>query len=277
MKMYRACNDGIKILGATILHFSGTSPSGASLETRQLTYITDDSDKVFLSREVCKELGMISEQFPTIGETPTTHPPAQSAITHNTTDSPIPPCKCPKRQMPPSKPTQLPYPVNEANRQHLQQWLLNYYASSMFNTREHQPLPLMDTLPMRLMVDPDATPIAHHSPIPVPLHLQDEVKAGLDRDVELGILEPVPVGKPVIWCHRMVICAKKNGKPCRTVDFQALNIHATRETHHTPSPFHQAYSVPCKTKKTVLDCWNGYHSVLSTQTIDTDNIYHSMG
>ena len=125
MKMYTACNDSIKILGATILRFSGTSPSGASLETRQLTYITHDSDKVFLSREACKELGMISEQFPTIGETPTTHPSAQSAITHDTTDSPIPPYKCPKRQMPPSKPTQLPYPANEANRQHLQQWLLN--------------------------------------------------------------------------------------------------------------------------------------------------------
>ena len=119
----------------------------------------------------------------------------------------------------------------------------------------------MDTLPMRLMVNPDATPIAHHSPIPVPLHWQDEVKAGLDRDVELGVLKPVPVGEPVTWCHRMVICAKINGKPRRTVDFQALNIHATRETHHTPSPFHQARSVPCKTKKTVLDCWNGYHSV----------------
>ena len=163
--------------------------------------------------------------------------------------------------MPPLKPTQLPYPATEANRQHLQQWLLNYYASSTFNTCEHQPLSLMDTLPLRLMVNPDATPVAHHSPVPVPLHWRDEVKAGLDRNVELGVLEPVPVGEPVTWCHRMVICAKKNGKPRRTVDFQALNIHATRETHHTQSPFHQAHSVPCNTKKTVLDCWNGYHSV----------------
>ena len=102
MKIYTAGNDGIKILGATILRFSCTSPSEASLEIRQLTYITDDSNKVFLSREARKELGMISEQFPTIGETPTTHPSAQSAITHDTTDSPIPPCKCPKRQMSPT-------------------------------------------------------------------------------------------------------------------------------------------------------------------------------
>ena len=98
---------------------------------------------------------------------------------------------------------------------------------------------------MRLMIDP------HHSPIPVPLHWQDEV---LDRDVRLGVLEPVPIGDPVTWCHRMVICAKKTGKPRRTIDFQALNLHATRETHHTQSPFHQ---VPQGKKKTVFDAWNG--------------------
>ena len=80
------------------------------------------------------------------------------------------------------------------------------YKASPFNTNtcENQ----------RLMIDPDATPTAHHSPISVP---QEEVKAGLDRDVRLGVLEPVPVrepvpvGEPVTWCHRMVTCAKKDG------------------------------------------------------------------
>ena len=114
---------------------------------------------------------------------------------------------------------------------------------------------------MRLMIDKNAEPVAHHTPIPVPLHWQDKVKAGLDQDVALGVIEPVPVGEPVTWCHRMVICAKKNGQPRRTVDFQALNLHATRETHHTQSPFHQARSIPSNKKKTVFDCWNGYHSV----------------
>ena len=46
----------------------------------------------------------------------------------------------------------------------------------------------------------------------VPLHWQEDVKANLDRDVRLGVLEPVPTREPVTWCHRMVICAKKNGK-----------------------------------------------------------------
>ena len=107
---------------------------------------------------------------------------------------------------------------------------------------------------MRLMVDPNAKPVAHHNPVPIPLHWQEEVKAGLDQDVALGVIESVPVGEPVT-------CAKKNGKPRRTIDFQALNLHATRETHHTQSPFHQARSIPSDTKKTVFDCWNGYHSI----------------
>ena len=114
---------------------------------------------------------------------------------------------------------------------------------------------------MKLMVDTNATPVAHHTPVPVPLHWQDEVKSGLDQDVCLGVIEPVPIGEPVTWCHRMVVCAKKNGTPRRTVDFQALNTHAVRETHHTQSPFHQARSVPHGMKKTVFDAWNGYHSV----------------
>ena len=111
------------------------------------------------------------------------------------------------------------------------------------------------------MIDPDARPVAHHTPIPVPIHWKEDVKAGLDRDVRLGVIEQVPVGEPVTWCHRMVVCAKKSGKPRRTVDMQPLNSHATRETHHTQSPFHQARSVPPGTLKTVFDAWNGYHSV----------------
>ena len=44
-------------------------------------------------------------------------------------------------------------------------------------------------------------------------------------------------------------------------NFQPLNQHATRETHHCQSPFHQARSIPRLTKKTIFDAWNGYHSV----------------
>ncbi|KAK3731603.1 hypothetical protein QZH41_004849 [Actinostola sp. cb2023] len=267
-RMHAANNNGIEILGAIILRFSGKSKSNQIRETRQIVYVTDYSDKLFLSRETCTALGLIPGNFPTVGETPQpsnssdaagqTHQPTQLNIPESAQH---PPCDCPRRVTPPPKPTQPPFPTIVANRQRLQQLLLDYYKSSTFNTCEHQLLPLMDAVPMRLMVDPDAEPVAHHTPVPVPLHWQADVKAGLDHDISLGVLEPVPVGEPVTWCHRMVVCAKKNGKPRRTVDFQALNRHATHETHHTQSPFHQARTVPNNKKKTVTDCWNGYHSI----------------
>ena len=119
----------------------------------------------------------------------------------------------------------------------------------------------MEAPPLRLLVDKDATPYACHKAIPVPLHWQEKVEADIDRDIQLGVIEQVPVGDPVIWCHRMVVTTKKNGEPRRTVDLQALNRHATRETHYTSSPFHQARTVPHEMKKTVFDAWNGYHSV----------------
>lgn len=266
MKMHAASNDKINILGAAILRFSGRDEAGNVVETRQLTYVTDTSDRLFLSREACIALRMITERFPTVGEVRQDQHPAQCDIlsTINAADagpSPQRDCNCPKRTSPPPRPKEPPVPATEENREILEKYLLQYYSSSTFNTCEHQALPMMEGPPMKLMINPKAEPIAYHSLIPVPIHWQEEVKAGLDRDVCLGVIEPVPVGEPVTWCHRMVICAKKNGKPRRTIDFQPLNTYATRETHHTQSPFHQARSVPPNTKKTIFDAWNGYHSV----------------
>ena len=224
IKMQAVNNDSIRILSATILRLSGKNSKGEEQSTRQMVYETDYTDKLFLSREACVDLGIIPNTFPTIGKAEET----KSANPISTTDTPLSQqeCQCPKRTTPPPLPTSLPFPATEANREKLQQYLLEYYASSTFNTCEHHTLPLVDGPPMRLMIDPDATPTANYSPIPVPLHWQDDVKAGLDRDVRLGVFEPVPISEPVTWCHCMVICAKQNGKPKGTIHFQPLNLHA---------------------------------------------------
>ena len=276
MTMTGVANDGIPIIGATVIRFSGKTSSGDERSTRQLVYITNTTPHIFLSREGCAELGLIPHKFPKIGEIPKEQFSSfQCPVDdkgNTITSSCVPgyppnpkdkntPCGCPVRQKMPPKPTSLPCEPTETNRLHLQQWLIDYYRSSAFNMCKNQPLILMDSPPMRLMIEPNACPTAFHTPLPVPLHWQEEVKAGLDQDVKLGVIEPVPIGNPVTWCHRMVVIPKKDGKPRRTVDFQALNAHAIRETHHTMSPFHQARSIPSNTKKTVLDAWNGYHSV----------------
>ena len=249
MKMTAANHGAIDIIGALALQISGTSPDNKKLQTRQVVYFTTATDRMFLSKQACISLGIIPSSFPTIGE---------SSATNSATDTP---CNCPQRQLPPPPPTTLPFPPTEDNRDNLEKWLLNHYKASTFNTCQHQLLPKMSGPPIRLMIDPDAQPTAHHTPIPVPVHWQDDVKAGLDQDVRLGVIEPVPIGTPVTWCHKMVVCPKKSGKPRRTVDLQPLNRHATRETHHTQSPFHQARKIPHHTKKTVFDAWNGYHSI----------------
>ena len=250
MKMHTATNTGIKIMGATILRLKVKGGERTAESTRQMTYVTDSCDKLFLSREACADLGIIPLSFPNV---------SQNACQNGLIN--VQACSCPPRQLPPPPPRKLPFEGTKENLTRLKDFLLNHYKSSTFNTCPHQPLPLINGPPMKLMVDPSAEPVAHHTPIPVPIHWREAVKAGLDRDVSLGVIEPVPIGDPVTWCHRMVVCAKKNGEPRRTVDLQPLNAHAVRETHHTPSPFLQARSVPHNKVKTVLDAWNGYHSV----------------
>ena len=68
LKMHAANNKGIRILGAVVLRISGKDNDGNKVETRQVTYVTDSTDKFFLSREACIELGMISTTFPSVGE-----------------------------------------------------------------------------------------------------------------------------------------------------------------------------------------------------------------
>jgi len=75
------------------------------------------------------------------------------------------------------------------------------------------------------------------------------------------VIRQVPTGQATEWCARMVVVAKKSGKPRRTVDFQKLNQHCLRETHHTPAPFDMASGVPVHSYKTVADAHWGYHQV----------------
>ena len=117
---------------------------------------------------------------------------------------------------------------------------------------------MMEGPPLQPMINLNADPVAFHTPVPVPLHWQDDVKAGRDQDVHLGVIKSVPVRDPVIWCHQMGICPKKN----QDCGFSATQCSCyKKETHHTQSPFHQAHLVPHNKKKTAFDCWNGYHSV----------------
>ena len=55
MKMKAANNEGIRTLGAVVIIFAGNSGT-RRLETRQIAYVTDTSDRIFLSRAACVDL-----------------------------------------------------------------------------------------------------------------------------------------------------------------------------------------------------------------------------
>ena len=230
--------------------------------TCQAVYVSNNIKGFFLSEKAQIDLHIIPDSYPKPQEDKDTT--ATCAISKSTANTAA--CGCPKRCDPPRRPSEIPYPPVNENRELLEKWLLQFYAASAFNTCEHQTLPKMSGKPLDIHFRKDATPHAFHSPIPVPHHWKKQVKSDIDRDVNLGIIEPVPPGTPAIWCSKMVVVPKKDGSARRVVDLQYLNNATYRETHHTPSPFHQASVIPPYTKKTVLDAWNGYHSLQLSAT-----------
>ena len=92
--------------------------------------------------------------------------------------------------------------------------------------------------------------------------MKARVKADLNRDVRLGILEKVDVNSPVKWLSRMIVTMKKDWSPRRIIDFKRLNDAIPRQTNITQSPFMCASACPPKKEKTLLDAKDGYHSVV---------------
>ena len=241
MEVNAANKQSMGLLGGVLLTITGKDSDGNIRETRQLCYISNLVHTLFLSEQACTDLGIIEESFPRVGTFQPPGNPSPSGSINSQHSTAQRPCSCPPRTAPPPPPTTLPMPAVPENRERLQKWIEDKYASSAFNQCCHQELPLITGLPpLRLHVDPDKTPVATHTPISIPIHWQKQVKEELDRDCRLGVLEPVPLDEPVSWCSRMVICPKQDGSPRRTVDLQALNKAAVRQTHpftsQLPSP-----------------------------------------
>ena len=256
--MRGAIQEDLNVIGAVIVSVETQGSGPQKKSTKLMCYVSDVMSKAFLCREALESLGIVHPAFPDCNVE------SELSITTPIVDSMEAQCSCPRRvKEPPKLPASLPPGLSgtEENVDRLREWLLDYYGATTFNVCEHQQLPLMTGEPLQLHIDPDATPVAIHSPALVPIHWQEKVHADLERDVRIGVLEKVPPNTPTTWCSRMVVTSKADGTPRRTVDLQPLNKCSVRQTHHVPSPFHLADQVPQNTKKTVTDAWNGYHSV----------------
>ena len=219
-------------------------------ETRHVVYVSGNTSGFYLSESVLKDLELIPRNFPS----QTSKIDASALVNGKAL------CGFPRRITLPDKPANIPFPPIASNRDRLELWLPEHFKSSAFNTCPHQPLQMMTGRPLDITFIQRTKPSAVHTPIPVPHHWKKRVKQDLYRDIALGIIEPVPTGTPTVLCSRMAVAPKKDGSPRRTVDLQKLNAATRRGTHHTP-PFNQVSIVPAWTKKTVLDAWNGYHSL----------------
>lgn len=269
-KMEGASSEPISLLGGIIVEITGKTADGKDISCLQLMYVSRAVKRVYMSQDVCIKLQVVPENFPQIGSCspeslsiaavspPTHHKCTNTGVIMPGTEE----CKCPVRSLPPMDTPTLPCDPTAANLPIMKQYILNRYSASAFNCCQKQPLPLMTgSPPLRLHVDPTAKPVAVHSPAQIPLHWQDAVKGGLDRDVRLGVIEVVPVNEPTQWSSRMLVQPKPTGEPRRVIDFQALNMHAPRQTHHTETAWSLVSSIPPRQVKSVVDCWHGYHSV----------------
>ena len=280
-KLSSANGSHIDIVGAIVIRISGWGNDGIKREAREVAYVTSQSESFYVSRTALKSLGIIPKCFPRIGSCETKVPtirtvkrtPRWSSVAvagvggdtgqeQSDTGGCGAECHCPKREKPPPCPASLPFEPCEENIPKMEQWLKERFAASTFNKCSNQELPFIAAEPMKIHVDDDAVPVAKHKPTYVPLHWKERVKADLEKDVRLGIIERVPDGEPVEWLHRMVITSKADGSPRRTVDLSPLNKHCKRETFGATPPFQLARQIPAGVWKTVTDAWEGFHSCL---------------
>jgi len=180
----------LRILGVLMLEMDYKDRT-----TRQMVYVSSNSSGLYLSETACKELGLIDANFPECVD-------SSCAATTATKmdDSEDTKCKCIPRKVAPEKPEEIPFPPTEENVDKLKKWLLKEFEASAFNTCSHQPLKEMTGAPMDIVFKQEYKEHRVHTPIEVPHYWKYQVKEDLDKDVRLGIIEPVPQGTPTTWC-----------------------------------------------------------------------------
>ena len=247
-KLNGVSKSAIEIYGAVLLRMYGlSSSSGEKCWCRVMVYVSPDVSGFYLSEDAMLQLKVIPESFPNVGS-------AASVSSEK-------PCLCLKRTQTPGRPSKLPMKVCVENIPAMEQYLRERYASSTFNPCPHQPIPNIEGPPLRIHVDPKAEPKQAFIPSKVPIHWEEQVSEDIKKDEAMNVIEKVPYGETVQWCHRMVVTRKANGKPRRTIDLSPLNKHCLREVHPIKSPFELAKGIPPNTWRTITDAFNGYHSV----------------
>ena len=269
MALTTASQAPLSVEGAFFAKIEAKSRNGETSACRAMIYVSSSVTGMYLSFDSMVNLGILSSDFATHWTPKSCENSPTPRTSINSTRAPHDgyetaeeePCSCPGRSATPLPPASLPFECKAENNDLMRSWLITRYGKSTFNTCPHRQLPCMEGPPVEIHVDPSATPKAFHTAASIPMHWQKRVHEDLLRDEALGVIERVPYGEPVDWCHRMVVTRKHDGTPRRTVDLSPLNRFCKRETYSAESPFKLARRIPKGSWKTVVDAWNGFHSV----------------
>ena len=211
-------------------------------DARVRFHLSDHVSEVYLSLSALHSLRMVHADFPT---------PQCAAAASGRPEG----CECLERVKPPPKPQALPFDATQEDESLAAPALRRVHLQQMHPC----PLPEMDGPPLEIHLKEGAVPKKITNPAAIPGHWGNAEKEQLNEDERLGVIEKVT--EPSAWCHRMVVVKKPNGSPRRTVDLQPLNRWCKREEFIMESPAIQVKKIPRNSWKTVVDAWNGYHSV----------------
>ena len=197
------CYKQVKAAGGSKLTCHGWLPITFRIgknTTKQPVYICDKVDRFYFGKKGCVDVNILSQVFPFPMNSSSQTIPSVATINQSV-------CKDPTSQTtracPPPRPEKLAYPPLEENIPKLEQYLRDKFRDTAFNRTS--PFPAMSVPPAHIHLNENAKPYARHTPIPIPFHWKKEVKESLDRDVERGIIAPVPIGTPIEWCSPMVV------------------------------------------------------------------------
>lgn len=188
----------------------------------------------YLSREACKSLGIVPQNFPTpipLDE--------QKIATIQTT----------KNRAAVTSPEEI---------KKMRECFLREFED-VFKT--DGTLPAMSGPPMRIELRPDAVPYATKGVIPVAIPLRSAVWAIIESNVKNGIWEPMG-DRPCEWLHPMVVTLKSNGLPRICIDLKRLNDQVARPKHPMKTPRDAITGISPKSRFfTTLDASNRYWQV----------------
>ena len=146
-RILAANREEIHVLGTIFMKLSGRSASQRRIATSAMVYVTDSTDRFYLSRTVLSQLAVLGADFPTVGSAvATASSPLQGAVTDaddiparrtapdasatgmtgtpHTGPAKLAECGCPERSGNPGRPTQLPFAPTPENAARMKAWLL---------------------------------------------------------------------------------------------------------------------------------------------------------